>query len=223
MQNSEARQFKDGVYSAFAEVTKALSNPRRLEILDLLVQQPLTVDRITASVGRSLAGTSQHLQVLKRSRLVQTTRHGTSVEYRLAPGVAEVFVALRRLAERHSADLVHTKQAYYAGVQSAEVIEFAELQARLADGTAVLIDVRPRDEYAHAHMAGARSVPMDELTDALDDLLEDKLIVATCRGPYCVFAAEAVQALREAGRRAVRFEQGVGEWAADGGHVEGVA
>jgi len=213
------RAFKDGVYGAFAEVTKALSNPKRLELLDLLVQGPRSVESLAGALGQSVGNTSQHLQVLKRSRVVQTRRLGTTIEYSLAPGVEGVFVSLRRLAEARSPTLVHTKQTYFAGAEAEEVVDRDELRRRLADGTAILLDVRPSEEFAHAHVEGALSIPIEQLEARLEELPVDQLVVATCRGPYCVFATDAVQALRRAGRAAARFEDGVGEWRADGGTV----
>ncbi len=221
MQNNEARAFKDEVYGAFAEVTKALSNPRRLELLDLLVQRPRSVESLATSLGQPMGNTSQHLQVLRRARVVETHRFGTTVQYRLAPGVEEMFVVLRRLAEARSPALVHSKQAYFVRSEAEEVVDREELRRRLADGTAVLLDVRPEQEFAFAHVAGAVSIPIDELEARLGELPADQLIVATCRGPYCVFAADAVRTLRAGGREAVRFEDGVGEWRLDGGAVEG--
>ncbi len=219
MQNTrtDARTFKDQAYTAFAEVTKALANPRRLELLDLLVQRPHFVDELAQATGAPVATTSQHLQVLKRAHVVDTTRHGTAIAYRLAPGVAEVFVALRRLAEARSAELVEAKRRYYA--DAPEVIDADALQERLDADDVVLLDVRPHGEFVHGHVAGARSLPIAELPQRLDELPEDKLVVATCRGPYCVYAKQAVQALRASGRRAVRFEDGVAEWALDGRDV----
>lgn len=217
------REFKDAVYGAFAEVGKALSSPRRLELLDLLVQGPRSVEALATSVGQPLANTSQHLQVLKRARVVETERHGTTIEYRLAEGVAEVFVALRRLAEARSPVLADAKRVYFASADAEETIDRRELRRRLTEGSAVLLDVRPAAEFAHGHVEGAQSIPIDQLDDRLAELPEDQLVVATCRGPYCVYAADAVRILRASGREAVRFEDGVGEWQADGGRLEGAA
>lgn len=171
------------------------------------------MESLAEAIGQSVGNTSQHLQVLKRGRLVETTRHGTAIEYRLAPGVADVFVALRRLAEERSAELVHVKQEFFDDEDG--LIDSPTLRRRLASGEVVLIDVRPREEFEHDHVAGARSVPIDELDARVDELPTDKLIVATCRGPYCAFAAEAVRKLRASGREAVRFEDGVAEWRVD--------
>ncbi|TNE83997.1 MAG: ArsR family transcriptional regulator [Deltaproteobacteria bacterium] len=212
---TSAREFKNEVYSTFAEVTKALANPLRLEILDLLLQSPRSVDAIASAIGQSTANTSQHLQVLKRSRVVETRRFGTTIEYALVAGVSEVFVALRRLAEARHPLLDQAKRDYFGEAS----ISRPALRAALASKTAVLLDVRPRLEFEHAHLPGALSIPIRELASRLDELPDDRLIVATCRGPYCTYADEAVHLIRASGREAVRFEDGVGEWVADGGAI----
>jgi ArsR family transcriptional regulator len=214
MLNTQPIRPKDVVYGAFADVTKALSNPGCLELLDLLVQGPREVEALAAGVGRPLAATSQHLQVLKRARLVDTRRRGTHVEYRLAPGVALAFVALRRLAEDRSPALRVAKADLHG--DAADTIAPDALRALLARGEAVLLDVRPAEEYAHAHLPGALSIPSDELEARLDEIPPVPLVVAVCRGPYCTFAARAVSLLRRRGRDAVRFEQGVADWVLDG-------
>lgn len=216
-ERTSARQYKDQVYGAFAEVTRALSSARRLELLDLLVQGPRAVDGLARATDQPVASTSQHLQVLRRSALVETRRLGRQVEYRLAPHVAGTLARLRRLAHDRSPRLAQTHRDFYEAEDAPETIDGPALRRRMAEGTVVLVDVRPAPEYRAAHIAGARSIPLAELDAALPDLPEDTLLVATCRGPYCVFAAEAVRALRAAGRAAVRFEDGIAEWAADGG------
>jgi len=220
MLNNESRVFKTAAYGALAKVGKALSSPRRLEILDLLAQRPLPVDAIARGTGQGVANASQHLQVLKRARVVETRRQGTTVEYRLAPGVAGMLVGLHRLAEARSPELSETRARFFARAEAPEIIELAELTARMEAGTAVLLDVRPAQEFAHAHVPGAHNIPLVELAARAEELPRDTLVVATCRGPLCVFAADAVRMLRATGRQAVRFEAGVSEWVADGGAVE---
>lgn len=211
-------------YNAFAEVTRAFGNPRRLELLDLLVQGPRAVDALARATEQPVPSASQHLQVLRRAGLVQTRRLGRQVEYRLAPGVGTALAQLRRLAHARSAALDRVQQRFFEEAEAPGTIDADSLRRRMAEGTVVLLDVRPTGEFESAHIRGARSVPLAELEAALPDLPADVLVVATCRGPYCVFAADAVRTLRAAGRAAVRFEQGVAEWAADGGAlVTGVA
>jgi rhodanese-related sulfurtransferase/DNA-binding transcriptional ArsR family regulator len=218
MKNKNPRDFKDQVWKGFAEVTKALGNPKRLELVDLLVQRPRSVEGLATALGAAVGNTSQHLQVLKRARVVQTTRSGTTITYALADGVSEVFVALRRLADSRS-DALARSRTFFEEAR----ISRAELEQRLASGTAVVVDVRPRDEFDHGHIADALSIPIEELTDRLDQIPRGLLVVATCRGPYCVFAEDAVRILKADGRDAVRFEDGVAEWAADGGHIAGAS
>jgi rhodanese-related sulfurtransferase len=214
---TSSRPYKDAVYGRFAETTRALGGARRLELVDLLVQGPRTVDALARATEQPIASASQHLQVLRRAHLVETRRLGRQIEYRLAPGVADVLVALRRLAQARDPALAEAQRRYYADRDAPETIDAAALRRRMADGSVVLVDVRPAAEYRAAHIAGARSIPLAELDGALHTLPTDTLIVATCRGPYCVYAADAVRTLRAAGHEAVRFEDGVAEWAADGG------
>ena len=215
----DPRAFKERAYEAFAQVTKALSSPRRLEMIDLLSQGPCSVDGLARSTGQPIASASQHLQVLHRAHLVEKERHGTTIEYRLAPGTAEVFAQLRRLAQNRSPSLAQTRQDFYTSAQVEETIGRHELQVRLSAGTALLLDVRSYVEYAHGHVEGAHSIPIDELERRVHELPPGKLIVATCRGPFCVYPANAVQLLRDHGREAVRFEDGVAEWSLAGGTV----
>lgn len=200
-------------FDALAVVAKAFANPRRLELIDLLVQGPWWVDSLANAAGQSMGNASQHLQVLKRAGVVQTSRYGTRIEYRLGEGVAEVFVALRRLGTATSPGLSVALQALHADVPH---IEHSELAHRLTEGSAVLLDVRPAEEHGHAHIPGALSIPIGELEARLVELPVDPLIVATCRGPFCVYAVQAVRLLRASGRDAVCFRDGVAEWIADG-------
>ncbi len=208
------RRFKDNAYTAWATVTKALASPRRLEIADLLVQRPRTVEDLASAVQQPIANVSHHLQILRRGGLVETERRGTFIHYTLAPEVAEALVALRHLALERSDDLMGAVRRFHD--REPETVPVSELQARLAAGTATLIDVRPADEFAVAHLPGAISVPIDTLHLRVSEL-PDHLLVATCRGPFCTYAARAVRLLREAGREAVRFELGPAEWTVSGG------
>jgi len=217
--SSSERRFKDDAYGAFAAVTKSLSSPRRLELLDVLAQRPWSVDALAAQVGQPVANVSQHLQVLRRAGLVEPRRQGTRIRYSVAPGVTDVLAALRHLAEARSAELARTRQAWFQGVGAAEAIGRDVLRRRLAAGTAVLVDVRAPDEFAHAHVPGARNLPLDTLADRLDELPDDLLVVAMCRGPFCVFSARAVRLLEQAGRQAVRLDEGVAEWRLAGGSL----
>jgi rhodanese-related sulfurtransferase/DNA-binding transcriptional ArsR family regulator len=215
----DARSFKTEAYGAFAAVVKGLSSPRRLELVDLLVQGPRPVESLSRGTSQPLASTSQHLQVLKRAGLVETRRQGTTIEYRLAEGVAEVLVGLRRLASARSGELERLRLRFFDEAGAPDVVSRDELQSLRDAGDAVLIDVRPRWEFDQGHIEGAISLPFDELEERCSELPLDSLIIATCRGPYCVFAADAVRMLTAMGRRAARFEDGVAEWRVDGGQV----
>jgi rhodanese-related sulfurtransferase len=216
----DARSYKDAAYGAFAALTKGLSSPRRLELLDVLAQRPRGVEALAAQVGQPVPNVSQHLQVLRRAGVVETRRDGTHIEYRLAPGVGDVLAALRRLAEARSAELAQARQSWLGADGAAESIDRETLQRRLREGTAVLVDVREPAEFAHAHLSGARNLPIAQLPHRLDELPADLLIVATCRGPYCVFSAQAVALLQASDRRAVRFDDGLPEWQLDGAALE---
>jgi len=214
-----ARALKDASYGAFAAVARAMGSAPRLELLDLLVQRPFTVDALARGIARPFPSTSQHLQVLRRANLVTTRRIGTSIEYALAPGVSDVLVALRRLATVRSAEVQRATQEWFAEAGAPETIDRDALLPLLRQDGAVLVDVRPPDEYDRGHIAGAINVPVDCLVDRILELPHDALIVATCRGPYCAFAADAVRILRSHGLKAVRFEDGVAEWEVDGGAI----
>ncbi len=207
------RQYKNAVYEQFALVGKALCSGPRLEILDVLLQAERTVDVLAGEVGQSVANTSHHLQVLKRARLVETERRGQFVTYRVAdPVVADVLKAVRVLGESRLSEIERVTQEFLADREGMEVVDKQTLLERIGSGDCIVLDVRPREEYAAAHVAGALSVPLDELERRLGELPRDRQIVAYCRGPYCVLAANAVEALRRHGFDAVRASESVQEW-----------
>lgn len=210
------RAYKRAAYSAWATVIKAMASPKRLELLDLLVQGPRRVESLARGTAQPMATASQHLQVLKRAHLVETRRLGVTIEYRLAPGVGVVLAGLRDFALLRSPELRVVQAERYVGI---DAISREELVGLLQGDAAVLVDVRPEAEFAAGHIEGARSIPVAELEAQLVNLPPDRLVVATCRGPYCVFAADAVELLRAHGFSAVRFEDGVAEWEAAGGRV----
>jgi rhodanese-related sulfurtransferase len=207
------RQHKEQLYRLFAEIGKALANPHRLELLDLLVQAPRTVEELAGEAHLSVANTSQHLQRLKQARLVVDEREGLYVRYRLAdPAVARLWLKLRAVAEQQLAEVEYALDAYRQRRHEFEQITADELLQRLRIGDVVLLDVRPRVEYEAAHLPGAISIPIDELERRLAELPEDKTIVAYCRGPYCVYADDALALLTEQGWNGARLEEGVAEW-----------
>lgn len=207
---------KPAFYGAFARVGKALGHPTRLELLDLLAQSPRTVDALATASDRSIASTSQHLQALFRAGLVARDKDGLYVTYRLASDdVGALYRALRDVARAHVAE-VELAARRFLDEGADEPIDADELRGRVRDGKAIVLDVRPPEEFAAAHLPGAINVPLGELEARLAKLPERKEIVAYCRGPYCVLAVEAVRLLRASGRRARRLEDGVREWSARG-------
>ena len=211
------RQAKDALYDALASVAKALGNGRRAEIVDVLAQGERRVEELAQEIGQSVANTSQHLQVLLRTSLVTTRREGTRVYYSLASGqVAALWPALRDVAAHHVREVDDLAAAYLGDRAGLTSISRTELVERLRAGDVVVLDVRPDAEYAAGHLPGAVNVPPDELEQRLGALGADQQVVAYCRGPYCVYADDAVRLLLAAGRNARRLDDGYPEWAAAG-------
>ena len=218
------RHHKDALYEQLARVGKALAAPRRLELLDLLGQAPRTVEGLADQTGMSIANTSQHLQVLRAAGLVEAEKDGLYVTYRLSSqDVAEFSLRLRTLAETRLAEMERVKRQFFANDGEIETIGGKELLDRVRRGQVVLLDVRPAEEFEAAHISGAVSIPHDELKRRLAELPKRRAIVAYCRGPYCVFALEAVKLLRARGFKAARIEDGVAEWRARGLPIESTA
>jgi rhodanese-related sulfurtransferase len=215
------REAKDALYDGFASIARALASGRRAEIIELLAQGERTVDEIAKEIDQSVANTSHHLRALARAELVTTRRAGTHVHYRLASTtVADAWAVLRDLAAERIDGLDTLADAYLGDREDVQTITRRELEARRQRGDLVLIDVRPEAEYTAGHIPGAISTPPERLDLALESLPDQGEVVAYCRGPYCVYADDAVRALTARGRRAVRLEDGVPEWRRDGGPVE---
>jgi rhodanese-related sulfurtransferase len=212
------REIKTALFDEFARAAKALASGRRIELLDVLANGERTVEGLAGGVGLSVANTSQHLQILRQAGLVTSRRQGTSVHYRLAgPEVFELWRALRTLAADRLAEVERLAAAYLGARDELEPVTRQELARRLEDGDdVVVLDVRPRAEYAAGHLPGAVSIPVGELRRRLAELPGDREIVAYCRGPYCAFAHEAVAVLRGAGFAARRLQDGLPEWRAAG-------
>jgi DNA-binding transcriptional ArsR family regulator/rhodanese-related sulfurtransferase len=211
------RAFKDALYGQFARIGKALGSPHRIEILELLAQGERTVDSLAEELGLSLANTSQHLQALRQAALVESRKQGLFVHYRLAdPAVSELCTALRRVAERRLADLEKLVFQHFGDRSEPEPVGMQELLARAGSNDVIILDTRPAREYEAGHIAGAISVPIDELQDRLRLLPAGKEYVAYCRGPYCVYADRAVELLHANRRRARRLLEGFPEWQAAG-------
>jgi rhodanese-related sulfurtransferase len=216
------REFKDRIFGQFARVGKALSSPRRLEIVDLLAQGERTVEKIAGETSMSVASASQHLQALKAARMVEARREGLYMHYRLADeDVFRTWQAVRALAESRLSEVDGVVEAYLVDRDALEAVESEDLLERLRGGSVVILDVRPEEEYRAGHIPGALSVPLEALEAALKTLPRDREVVAYCRGPYCVFSDEAVAFLRARGYRARRLRQGLPDWRAAGMPVEG--
>lgn len=211
------RKAKDALFDAFGGVAKAFASGRRAEIVDLLAQGPRSVEQVAEEIAQSVANTSHHLRLLASSGLVRTTKDGTKVIYRLAsPAVLDLWRSLRSVAEKHVGEIDRLARDYLGDRDGLEPVPRTELVRRMKQADVVLVDVRPEVEFAAGHIAGARSVPIEELAKRLKELPKSKEIVAYCRGPYCVFADDAVRLLRKRGFRAKRLQDGFPEWREDG-------
>lgn len=215
------RPRKDALYEQLARVGKAIGAPRRLELLDLLGQAPRTVEGMADQTGMSIANTSQHLQVLRAAGLVEAEKDGLYVTYRLASAaVADLFLDVRRLAEARLAEMDRIKKQFFGTQDDIQRVDGKELLRRARRGEVVVLDVRPAIEYEAGHIASAVSIPHNELKRRVSELPKNREIVAYCRGPYCVYAVEAVKLLRARGYKAVRIEDGVVDWRSRGLPVE---
>ena len=207
------RQAKDALYAQFSRLGKAVSNPKRIELLELLAQSDRSVDELAAASGMDFGNTSAQLQVLSRARLVESRRQGKRVIYRLADeSVTRFLAALRELSRARLAEVEQVARDYFEARDHLEPVSSADLMRRLDDPGTLVIDVRPAEEFAAGHIPGALSVPLGELKGRITQLPPATEIVAYCRGPYCVLAPEAIEILHRAGLRARRLEDGFPEW-----------
>jgi rhodanese-related sulfurtransferase/DNA-binding MarR family transcriptional regulator len=202
---------KGALFEAIALMGKGFASAVRLELLDLLAQAPRTVQELARASDQSTANTSQHLQAMQAAGMVSRRREGTSVRYALAgDDVLALWLALRNASAARLAEVERAARDYLG--EEVEAVGRDELTARLSRGDAILVDVRPAEEYAAGHIDGARSIPIDELERRLAELPEDREVIAYCRGPFCAYAHDAVRTLGRAGRRARRLEEGWPEW-----------
>ena len=206
------RRFKDEIYDQFSRIGKAVSSPKRLELLDILCQGERTVEILARETSLAVANTAQHLQVLKNSRLVEQEKKGLYVVYRPAPMVCEFFFSMRKVAENRIAEIEQIKNRFLEGKKGMEPVDRDALIKRIQNGDVTILDVRPPEEFTAGHIDGALSVPLNELELMLAKLPKNKEIVAYCRGPYCVLSVEAVELLNKKGYHAVRLEEGVQDW-----------
>jgi rhodanese-related sulfurtransferase len=204
---------KRQVFDEFARIGQALASGARIELLDLLFQSERTVEQLAAESGMTVTNVSQHLQVLRRSRMVEVRREGLYAFYRLANDeVFQIWKSIRGFGEAHVLEVKAALSDFLKCREGLEEVTAAELKKRMKDGTAIVIDVRPRTEYDAGHIPGAISIPVQELEKHLASLPRRKEIVAYCRGPYCVQSDAAVELLAKRGFKAKRLEFGMPEW-----------
>ncbi|MHA7136553.1 ArsR/SmtB family transcription factor [Rossellomorea arthrocnemi] len=209
----EPREFKDFVYEQFARISKALSSPKRFELVDYLSQGPKTVETLSRQTEMSVANTSKHLQSLLGARLVKYTKDKNYVYYSIADdAVVEVLLSIKGVAETRSADITLSRNEYIGRDETIKSVRLKEIFEEIESGEVILIDVRPQDEYENQHIPGAMSLPVQSIEEYLSSLPKDKKIIAYCRGPYCQFATQAVEVLNSLGYEAYRMEEGVNEW-----------
>jgi rhodanese-related sulfurtransferase len=213
MERHEKRRFKGLLYEQFARIGKALGSPHRLELLDVLAQGERTVEALAVETQMSIANASQHLQILRTSRLVETRRAGVSIYYRLASDeVRALWLSLRQVGEQHLAEVDQLMSTFLQDRTQLTLIKIEEVCEGLKAERILLLDVRPSQEYQAGHLPEAHSIPITELETRLAELPHHREIVAYCRGPYCVFADEAVAVLHAHGYQARRLEEGVPDW-----------
>ena len=215
------REFKNKVYSELATVTKALANPHRLEIIELLAQGDYSVEQISLQTDLSIANASQHLQVLKSAQLVEVTRNGTFIYYKLANlNVFKAWKALRELGVERMASIEKLVRDFRQSKSTDESLTITQLRRKLKEGKITILDVRPEKEFNSGHIANAVSIPIEELQTRMKELPKRNEIIAYCRGPFCVYADEAVSLLSKAGYKATRLEEGFPDWEAMGLPIE---
>src|SRR5579859_3522268 len=213
MQKQMKRQFKNQLFEQFARIGRALGNAHRLELLDVLAQGERSVEQLATETDLSLANASQHLQILRQAELIVARRDGVRVLYALTgPEVFNLWQALRTTGESRLAEIQRVVATFLTDRNDMEVVGPDELRRRLAAAEVTLLDVRPALEYRQGHITGARSIPIDVLPEHLPELPRDRPIVAYCRGPYCVYADEAVSLLRSHGLQAARLSIGYPDW-----------
>jgi rhodanese-related sulfurtransferase/DNA-binding HxlR family transcriptional regulator len=207
------REAKDVLNEQFARIGKAFASSRRVEIVDLLAQGERSVEALAAQAEITVGLLSAHLQVLRRAGLVMARREGARVIYRLAgDDVYGLLAAIRKFAADRLAETDRAARAYLGDADPLEPVSRVELLARVKAGDAVVLDLRPIEEYRAGHIAGALSLPLEELEERLAELPAAIDIVAYCRGPFCALAPQGVALLRRHGLSARRLQDGFPEW-----------
>ena len=217
---SEAKRiFKNQLYEQFARVAKALAHPHRIELIDLLAQAERSVEDLASELGLPVANVSQHLQVLRIAQMVEIRREGSRKFYRVADGnVFEIWCAIRTFGEERLAEVDRIVKSFFSDREKLEPLSAEQLSQRIEDGDVIVLDVRPENEFNAGHIEGAVSIPIRDLKRRLKELPRKREIIAYCRGPYCVYAREAVAELTTRGFKARRLEIGLpgleGAWSA---------
>lgn len=214
---TSSRTIKNYLYEQVARIGKAVSSPKRLELIEVLCQGEKNVDQLATAASISIKLASAHLKELKSARLVEARREGRNIYYRLVDtDVGDMWVMLRTLAEERLLELQSAMSELVSRPDELSPLNGAELLSQAQRGEVVVLDVRPEPEYATAHLPYARSIPLTELKQRLNELPTDKPIVAYCRGPFCLMAKEAVDLLSQQGLKALRLEDGIAEWRSQG-------
>ena len=204
---------KEQVYQELSRVTHAISNPKRMELIDVLSQKSYSVEELSKEIAMSIASTSQHLQVLKSAKLVDTRRQGNFIIYSITDdSVLRLVSAVKELGFRKIAEIERLIIDFKADKNILESITLDDLLARTKKEKVILIDVRPEEEYNAGHITNAVSIPLEQLKKRLNELPKNKIIIAYCRGPLCVMSADAVKILNEKKFKAIRMEDGYVEW-----------
>lgn len=207
------RNIKNALYEQVARIAKASANPKRLELIELLCQAPKSVELLAQETGMSVKLTSAHLKELRLARLVETERQGKHIVYRIASDdVPRFWLGLRTLAQGRLFELQDALRQLSSSSGEWRSEDRAELLRKAKKGELIVIDVRPPNEYAQAHLPYARSMPLAELHSRVAELPKDTPIVAYCRGPYCLMSADAVRLLQEQGYTATQLREGVADW-----------
>ena len=215
---------RDRLYSLWAEVGKALSSPRRLELLELIAQGERTVEELAREAGLTINNASAHLSVLTKAGLVERRKASQSVYHRVTgPETIVLLRSLQSMARKASHEVQNLAERHFDGRDKLEPVTAAELSQRLRKGRVTLIDVRPDHEYRAGHIEGAISVPLNRLQARLPELPRSRPVIAYCRGPYCLFAIDAVEQLRDKGFKSFRLAIGYPDWAAEGRPVVATA
>ena len=214
-----SRIFKNIIYNELTEIVKAMSDPKRLELIDLLCQSEKNVEHLSRELIMSLASTSHHLQILKKAKLVSDHKVSRFVFYKATPMGMELWRSLSSIGEQNISEIKLAISSFFTS-EEYSMVSFKELRGKVKKGEILLLDVRPREEYMAGHFPGAISLPIKELEEKINSLPQDKDVVAYCRGPNCVLSQGAVEILRKNGIVAYRLPQGVVEWQLEGNKLE---